>query len=194
MRSYFDLLQDKSNSPWFDDDEKDEFLMDVIYDYINEYIGDGNTPSTLESNKGSADAISTLIETASVTSTSAGLLDTTQLAAGFTGTPFHPLQISLNSVPAKFVRFNDLWKFQNNTYKEASDSQPLYTIDNSGWKVYAGNVNAKAFSVTAIVHPTAITDLPVHKHYEQVARAMAKTGLVTSDEALAMIGQKAEVK
>ena len=43
--------------------------------------------------------------------------------------------------------------------------------------------------VAYLSKPTAITDLPDYKHYEQVAKAMAKTGYVTESEALIMMGQ-----
>ena len=47
MRTWFDVLQEKTGSPWFSDAEKDLFLTDVIYEYINDFIGDGDTPPTL---------------------------------------------------------------------------------------------------------------------------------------------------
>ena len=295
MRGYFDILQDKTGSPWFSSDEKDEFLYSVIYDYINDFIGDGDTPPTLEKNKGATQAISTLIKSVSITTDGSGVLTNAAVNTATGGTAITPLKISretlatgtvtlsgvagtvtgilVNSVqimsgtetfattltalatdiadnitafssspnytatssgavitiraatgsgttpntfvvsstgaggistvdvdmsggsstapaPAKFVRHNDIDKFQDNTYKAGTDAAPLYTIAENGWQIYADTVATVAFSVVALIAPTAITDLPDYKHYEQVAKAMAKTGLVTEDQALTLMGSQ----
>lgn len=196
MRSYFDLLQDKSNSPWFDSDEKDEFLYSVIYDYINKAIGDGDTPPSLERNKGELQAISTLIKrSGAITIPSTGILTNTLIDAQLSSrTTIHPVAFELaTGEPVHFARHNDAAVFEQNTYKAGDSLTPNYTIYDSAYQFYPKEVYTGVIA-TVIVDPATITDLPVYKHYEQVAKAMAKTGFVTESEALVMMGQSEGIK
>lgn len=193
MRTYFDQLQDKIGSPWFTDDEKDDFLYSVIYDYINEFIGDGDTPPSLEKNKGAVEAISTLIKRSSaITIPSTGILTNTLIDAQLSGrTTIHPIMFELaTGQPAHFVRHNDAATFEQNTYKAGASLTPNYTIYDSSYQFYPKESYTGVIA-TVIVEPTAITDLPTYKHYEQVAKAMAATGYVTEDQALIMMGENA---
>ena len=191
MRSYFDLLQDKTNAPWFDTDEKDEFLYSVIYDYINKAIGDGDTPPSLERNKGELQAISTLVKrSTAITIPSTGILTDALIEAQLsTDTVVHPVAFELSSgEPVRFVRHNDVAVFEQNTYKAGTSLTPNYTIYDSAYQFYPKEGYTGVIA-TVIVDPTAITDLPVYKHYEQVAKALEKTGYVTENQALVMMGQ-----
>lgn len=295
MRTWFDILQDKANDPYFTDAEKDEFLEDAQWDIINEIIGDYQSPTQLERSKTVETTLSTLVKSISITTDGSGLLTTAAVDAAVGGTAIYPLKISretlatgsvtlsgtsgsitgitVNSVqimsgteawvtslavtatniadnitafasspnytatasgavitiraatgsgttpngfvvtttesggdivavdinmaggsstapaPAKFVRHNDIDKFQENTYKAGVDSAPLYTISNVGWQTYASTVANVAFSIIVLVAPTAVTDLPVRLHRKQVAKAMTKTGLVTEAQALTLMEQ-----
>jgi hypothetical protein len=192
MRSYFDILQDKTNSPWFSDAEKDEFLYDVIYGYINDFIGDGDTPPSLEKNKGALQAISTLIKRSTgIAIPSTGILTDTLINAQIgSDTNIHAIAFELTTgEPVHFVRHNDAAVFEQNTYKAGTSTSPNYTIYDSSYQFYPKEAYTDVIA-TVIVEPTAITDLPVYKHREQVAKAMAKTGFVTESEALIMMGNQ----
>jgi hypothetical protein len=67
MRDWFDILQDKNNAPYFTNPEKDEFIMDANWDYVNEYIGDYESPSALGRDRSAVNALRTLISTVSIT-------------------------------------------------------------------------------------------------------------------------------
>jgi len=188
MREYFDILQDKTGSPWFTDAEKDEFLYSVIYGYINEFIGDGDTPPTLEKNKGATAAISTLLEKSTeITVPSTGRLTNTLINAEITGDAIMVVSMKNDSdLPIRFVRHNDLDTFRQNTYKAPSATQIYYSIIADGYQLTPES--AHLVRATVLVEPAAITSLPIYKHYEQVAKAMAKTGFVTEAEALVIMG------
>ena len=68
MRTFFDLLQDKSGSPWFNDSEKDLFLLDVQLDMIGEEI------KRLEEDKNSTERIKTLIKSDTQSTDANGVL------------------------------------------------------------------------------------------------------------------------
>jgi hypothetical protein len=74
MRDWFDILQDKNNAPYFTNPEKDEFIMDANWDYINEYIGDYENPSALGQDRSAVNALRTLIFTITLTTPSTGLI------------------------------------------------------------------------------------------------------------------------
>ena len=190
MRAWFDILQDKTGSPWFSDAKKDEFLYSVIYDYINEFIGDNDTPPSLEKSKGAAQAISTLVKRSTpISIPSTGILTDTLINAQLSlRTAITPLAFELaTGEPAHFVRQNDIAKFEGNTYKAGASLSPNYTIYDSAYQFYPKEAYTGVIA-TVVVDPTAITDLPTYKHYEHVAKAMAKTGFDTESEALIMMG------
>jgi hypothetical protein len=194
MRTFFDLLQDVSGNPWFSDAEKDLLLEDVIWDYINDFLGDVNTPPSLEQNKSATAAISTLINpTTAVNVPSTGILTDTLINAALSvGDIIIPVAIELtNGEPVHFVRHNDIGKFEDNTYKAGISLEPNYTIYNASYQFYPKEAYTGVI-VTALTKPTATTDLPEHKHWQQVAKAMAKTGYVTESQALVMMGKEAK--
>ena len=188
MREWFDILQDKYNTPYFTDDEKDEFLTDAQYDFINEYIGDYENPSKLGQNKSALANISTLIETVPITTASDGKATDTLINAALSlGDIILPLALKpATGEAAHFLNHNDIGKAEANTYKVGIATAPNYTLENGLAQLYPAQVYT-ALEVTALTNPVLITDLPVHIHRKQVAKAMTKTGLVTESEALTMM-------
>jgi len=198
MRGWFGVLQTGYVEDYFTDAEIDEFLFDAIWDYINEFIGDGDTPPTLERNRGATNAIGTLIETSTaVNIPSTGLLTDVLINAAVSSTSIiQPISIALaTGEPVHFVRHNDVAVFEQNTYKKGSSLVPNYTIVSSGNDVGQNSYQfypKEAYTgilVTAIVQPDAITDLPVYKHHEQVAKAMTKAGFTLSSKPMIALGK-----
>ena len=188
MREWFDILQDKYNTPYFTDDEKDEFLTDAQWDFINEYIGDNENPPQLGKNKSALAAIATLVETVAITTAIDGKATNTLINAQLSiGDIILPLALTpATGEAAHFLNHNDIAKAEINTYKAGTATAPNYTLENGLAQLYPAQVYT-ALEVTALTEPAAITDLPLHIHRKQVAKAMTKTGLVTESEALTMM-------
>jgi hypothetical protein len=188
MREWFDVLQDKYNTPYFTDNEKDEFLTDAQWDFINEYIGDNENAPQLGKNKSAVAAISTLITTVPITTAADGqATDTLINTALSTKEIILPLALKpATGEAAHFLNHNDIGKAEANTFKAGIATAPNYTIENGLAQLYPKMVYT-ALEVTALTKPLTITDLPEHIHRKQVAKAMTKTGLVTEDEALTMM-------
>ena len=158
-------------------------------------MGDKNTPPSLEENKSAAAAISTLINpTTAVNVPSTGILTDTLINAALSvGDIIIPVTIELTTgEPVHFVRHNDAAVFEQNTYKAGLSLVPNYTIYNAKYQFYPKEAYT-GIIVMALTKPVAITDLPEHKHWAQVAKAMEKTGYVTEAQALIMMGTQAEV-
>ena len=189
MYDYFDQISDVTGNPWFDDSEKDRFLEDIIWDYLNVFLGDRDSPPQMEKNKGATEVIRPLIETVAVTTGSDGILTdaliNTQSSIGDIITPL-AIRLVTTGVPVKFVRQNDIGAFEDNTYLKGISTIPNYTYDNGGYQLYPKEVYTD-LEVICLTKPQAITDLADHIHYQQVARAMAKTGMVVESQALSMM-------
>ena len=196
MRDLFDQLQDKSNNPWFDVTEKDRFLTIAQWKIINQAIKE------LEEDNDATDRIRTLIKTdAQLTNASSvlltggsGVFDDASAAAA---DPVAILNFSKSDIEFKPVRWNDIKKFEDNTYKASSatagSERYYYTVSSTGYTLYPAQ-NAQSIDIVYIMEPTAIDDLPERMHRKQVAMAMAETGYVTEDQALIMVGEKGEVE
>lgn len=189
MRTWFDILADATGNPWFSDAEKDLFLEDIVWDYVNLFLGDRDTPPQMEKNIGATEAIRPLIETIAVTTASDGILTdalmNTQSSIGDVITPI-AIRLATTNVPVHFVRQNDIGAFEDNTYQKGTSLSPNYTYDNGGYQLYPKETYT-ALDVAILTKPVAIDDLSEHVHFQQVARAMSKAGLVTESQGLLMM-------
>ena len=173
MYDWFDVLQDKYNTPYFLDEEKASFLEDAMWNIINESV------ANLEKDKVYTERISTLLKPNTITTNSGGLLFIPNNVAVVSlalasGSPLHPM------------RHNDIGKAEDNTYKKGTASYPNYTTTNGGYQTYP-SLNSVDIDAVYVLAPSTIVDLPVHMHFKQVAMAMVKTGFVTEDQALTMM-------
>jgi hypothetical protein len=190
MRLLFDQLQEKTNAPWFDDTEKDRFLTIAQWKIINEVIKD------LEEDKDNLERIKTLVRYDPLAVTAARIPYTVFKDSAGTGTASPVLVLSINDSTTlgkkwKFARHNDINKFNDNTYKAPSSTNPYYTIDSVGYKLWGDFAPATDPVVTYIASPTAVDSLPERMHNKQVAMAMEETGFVTEAQALIMMGEQA---
>lgn len=176
MYDWFDILQDKYNSPSFIDAEKDEFLEDSMWNIIN------TTIDNLEADNASIERIKTLVTPATASTSISGLLTLTS------DTSVALLSISLASTgkPLKRLTYNQAQKAEDNTYKKGTAASPNFTTVVGGYQTLPA-LNAVSLDYVYIAVPTAIDDLPIAMHRKQVAGAMVKTGLVTEAEALTMM-------
>jgi len=197
MRDWFDILQDKYNTPYFTDAEKDEFINDAQWDYINEYLGDRETAPALGVNKTAVAAMATLIGTVDVAAGLTGLvpiatintaIDT--LFSSSNNAMIIPLAVqpSATGKPATWHNHNDIHKLEGNLYKAGTTAYPNYTIDHLGVTLYPREVYANVF-ITVLKEPITIDEMPASVHHKLIAKAMTKTGLVTENQAITLMEQ-----
>jgi hypothetical protein len=189
MRALFDDLQDKSNAPWFDDNEKDRYMTIAMWKIINEVIKD------LEEGKDNTERIRTLIKEDSQSTDANSILLNSVFddADGSTADPVLLMSVSKGGVPFRWVRHSDIGKFEENTYKAATSTAGSYTAISTGYKMYPSQVS-QAMDIVYIMKPTAIDDLPDRMHNKQVAMAMEETGYTTEAQALVMMGEQASAE
>lgn len=159
MISWFDIIQDKQNSPYFTSAEKTQFIQRAQVKYVNELIFQHLFPSSRKS-EGAARVYSSIEATVAgsevlepllmvdipVSSDALGVItrasieSALQLISGDTKgyVAISTLAMDLGNqsfLPVRFVRHNDYFKFQNNVFKKASASQPQYRIERETIKV-----------------------------------------------------------
>lgn len=176
MRGFFDILQDKYNTPYFTDDEKDEFLEDSMWNIINLAV------TTLEEDNSSIERVRTLITPATASTDSNGLLS----LASSTSVALLTLSLASTGVPLHRLKHSTLAKAEDNTYKKGTTAYPNFTAVVGGYQTYP-TLATTSLTYIYLKVPTAIDDLPVAIHRKQVAGALTKTGFVTDSQALTMI-------
>lgn len=191
MRTWFDILQDKTGDPYFTDDEKDEFLEDAQWDIINEIIGDYQNSPIIGANKTIAATLAPLVDTVSITTAADGKATHALINAQSTLADNPILILAINPAsggPANFNNYNDIFKAEENTYKQGTSTNPNYTLELNYAQLYPAEAYT-GLKITSLHAPALINDLPVNLHRKQVAKAMTKTGLVTEDQALTLMEQ-----
>lgn len=190
MRSYFDLVQDKNNEPYFTQAEKYQFLNAAQMDFVNELIGgnDIENPSPLELDERSLRILEPLIESETGLSDSSGLIAFSGLSETFLGL----LAVDKGDTSeVYFYKWKDWYKASKNSYLKASAGvRGLYTYVSTGLKVLPASQSD--WIVTYIKTPVDIAsgvdcELPESTHYKIVAKALEKAGVATEAEGLPVI-------
>lgn len=190
MRSYFDLVQDKANEPYFSDAEKYQFLNAAQIDFINELIG-GNKlelQSPLELDERALRILQPLIKYETGLSDTSGLLAFSGLASTFYG--LLALE-KADTSETHFYKWNDFNKASQNTYLTSQAGyRAIYTYIATGLKV--SPTGQTDWTVAYIKEPVSIAsgvdcELPASTHYMIVAKALGKAGIATESESLPAI-------
>lgn len=155
MSSYFDVLQDKFNAPYFVSAEKAQFLNRAQVKYVNQLDSGYTTGLSLprrgsvtttphETTTPSVEALQPLIVLGvSVTTGGGGLITNTAINAALSAKISAPNSVkkhvlaasrkhNLEFKVARFVRANDFYKLQSNSFKKATNQSPIYQIDRGG--------------------------------------------------------------
>lgn len=216
--SYFDLLQDKFNSPYFTEAEKERFFNSAQIEFVNGIIFDEYFPSssagergamvssTAESTVQGQEALETITEIDVPVNTSAtGVVSRSDVATALTALSaptteyMHVMSVSTATAAnvsysperiVRFVRANDFIRFQQNEYKKATNSDPVYRVFSGGIKVNPV-VNAEPLLITLIRLPREVSisggtdsELPEFTHQRIIAIAIELAGIASRDEAL----------
>lgn len=205
MHDWFDLIQDKVDSVYFTDGEKDQFINRAIQIFMNSLIHRfTGSPEAEEAVMNIAESDQTIAQMlkpvtkvdASVASDgSSVILDATIDTAFSSVTYLHILSLARSSddEPVNFVRHNDFYKFSANEFKQPSTTKLYYRFSDTGL-VISPTQASTTFKISAILKPTEVvgpsttsTNLPDNTHDYIMAKALELAGIGSMDENLLKI-------
>lgn len=209
MHNWFDILQDKYQSPYFTDDEKDIFLNIAQLEYINSFIDDGEgINDSVERNSFIFTSFSPLVYSiknglsmdSNGNVTIANITTELNLLSGDTSPYLYILNCGIGSgsnvLEANYVRHNDIYRLQQNDFKRASTTNPQYSVDNQGLVFKPVDITANVI-ITVLKEPKKMTisapsvnsELNSNCHNTIVAIAIDLAGVATREEALISLNQ-----
>jgi len=129
MLTWFDILQDKFNTPYFTDLEKYDFLNDAQLNFVNDYLNlnDDDVAPVFEANALKDTIISPLLFSDVTTTASVGGVVLTSAVETAIDTQYslsgskiiYIISISVSGVPVSFVRHGDLIRQEQNNFTKA---------------------------------------------------------------------------
>ena len=209
MTEWFDIIQDKFDSPYFTDEEKELFLNRSQKDFINSYVKSMQGVSVIEYPHQFTEMFQTLIEAdipvavdvdgaiplSSIEgqlSNNTGVLHVMNVASASSG--------NINTAPntyVKWVRHNDFYKFTRNVFKNPTLEAPVYTQSYKGINIKP-SVFSEPFKVTVLRNPqdmsiandisSEILDI-YDSHNRIVSIALDYAGVTSRDQALLQLKQ-----
>ena len=218
MRSWFDVIQDKFNSPYFTDLEFEEFINQGQQNFVNEVFYGQFAPSTAQSERGGQVMNPTestlqglesirplIIPDLSLNSSAGGVITDAEINAAVSASTgqasqqyMHILSIILNDSGTnrivRFVRHNDYVKFNDNSFKRATARAPLYRLSRGG--VIIDPIGVKNYNISVVKKPISVSletgvgcELPSEYHGLIVAYAIQLASVSSRDEALAIMSK-----
>lgn len=198
MHDLFDILQDTYGSAYFTDTEKDLLLNRAQVALIEEYISPKKSNITPEQKSLILEDLDSIVyPLTGITSAANGNITAAQIQTvlNTASSTTEPYLIILNATfggeMAKFVRHNDYYKFQKNTFKAASTEYPQYRIFKDG--LTFSPAAASAVELTVLKRPVDMalgvqeSELPDKVHNDLVAIGIEFASIATRDEALLQI-------
>lgn len=212
MIKWFDLIQDKSESVYFTDENKldflnraqDLFVNRVLFSFLQGQKRIQESPmigSGIESTSSSLEKIWPLIlEDLTLSSDASGFISFDSIegainsVTGGNYTVLHTLNISKDGNYIRFVRHNDFYRHNKNSFKAPVSSYPTFRISRNGLTVNPTGVNS--YKVSVVKSPKLMefnffgdplnvsSELPESTHNEIMSIALEFAGLSSRDEAL----------
>ncbi len=205
MLTWFDILQDKFNTPYFTDAEKYNFLNDAQLNFVNDYLNlnDDSVAPVFEANALKNTVIQPLlVEDVSVASAASGIILFTAIETAIdskytlTGSKLvHVLSVVENAAgdDVMFLRQGDLARQEQNEFTIAGASNRKYRV--SRGQITMLPIGVLTYLISGIKFPIDIaaginSELPLITHRKIVALALVKTGFVTEHQALTLMGEQ----
>jgi hypothetical protein len=212
MIEWFDLIQDKSESVYFSNENKlefinraqDLFINKVLFSFLQGQKKVQESPmigSGIESTSSSLEKIWPLVlEDLIVSSDASGFIsfDTIEgainSATGGGFTVLHTLNISKDGNYIRFVRHNDFYRHNKNSFKTPTATYPTFRISRNGLTINPTGVGS--YKVSVVKSPLLMefnsfgdplnvsSELPETTHNEIMSIALGFAGLSSRDEAL----------
>lgn len=190
MHEYFDLLLDKSGSPYFEDSEKDLFINMAQIEYVKQLMpsNEGGVVNVELDQVVYNNVYPLVYDITGLTMTaSAAILTTTiqtalDTASSSTEKILYILNVSWTksgtTLPVKFTRQNDWFEFERNSFKQGSATQPRYKynktnltfspLDQSATIALSLLKSPKNVSLSGVVN----SEFPDHTHKKIVEMAL----------------------
>lgn len=213
MKSYFDLLTDKFNSPYFTDGEVERFLNSAQIEFANKIVFEQLFPSMRQGERGAqplgsaestmegSEALDTIIEIdQAVTTSAAGAITRSDIETALSNRKYmHILSVYTPSSGTtnlgadrivRYVKHNDYIRSKQNDYKRPTPNDPVYRVHSGGIKIDPVTA-AEPILLTLIRKPIEVSisggidcELPEFTHEMIVAIAVELAGIASRDEAL----------
>lgn len=199
MFNWFEILQDKYNSVYFDEDEQEQLLNRAQIYFINEVISPviSNSSKTAidspsEFNKNIEEILSPIMDSISVASDSSGVISRDSIREEVGGDLMYILSAASGNSPIRFIRHNDLDSFRGNSFVEPSASRMYYTYSDGGIIIHPNG--PLLCNISLIREPRDIeystgtgSELPFFTHEAIVSTAIQLAGIASRDETLPQI-------
>lgn len=137
MLDWFDLIQDKTDSPYFDEIEKLQFLNRAQMDYLATFVNTTQGFSPQEFTSQAEEILRPLIEEIVVTPTD-GVVTIAEIEAELNALNrglYHIMELNLGGKEISFVRHNDRHRLSQNAFKAPSDDNRRYRYNGVGIQI-----------------------------------------------------------
>ena len=202
---WFDILQDKFGSPYFNEAQKLVFLNQASMRYIENLFpkkkSDSDTYSAEENSNIYESLKEVIFVLPAVNMDSSGEVSNSSLITALrtvsgdsTCEVFKILAIEIvnngTKIPLRPMRHNDKAAFETNVFKKPTYQYPRYSFSNNGLQFRPDNAIGDIY-ITVVktprkmtVSPEVSTDLHIDTHNEIVAQALSFAGVASREEIL----------
>lgn len=210
MYEFFDIIIDRFNSPGFDEEDfnriinsaQNKFVLDVFvnknpsqFESYNQYT---KFLTSLEHSQIESEILKPLIlDEITVSSSSSGFISDSSILSGIESivgpgrSYIHPTMAydQNRGYYFKFVRHNDLKRFEQNSFKRYTDEKPHILMVRDGFRIYPKRKKTVVFGL--LLSPSKIdvinkvdSELPEFCHDDIVFLAVELAGIATRDQIL----------
>lgn len=212
MRSWFNILLDHYNEPYFIDEEIDEFINSGTIEFVNDIIFKEYFPTLGENEKGiqalnsmesviqGSEILQPLIIDDLVVPVTSGYALTSSIDSAIqteTGDANDKLMHVVSTVYnngteerlVRYVRHNDRARFNSNVFKRATDRNPIFSVSRTGLRIEPNTIDEVILSVLKSPRKVSSSldidsDMPDFTHQRIIAYAIAMSGVASRDEVL----------
>lgn len=212
LHSWFNIMLDHYNEPYFIDTEIDAFINSGANEFVNDIIFKEFFPSTGEKETGiqALNSMESVIQGSEilqplicenlpvpVTSGYATIEDISNAIKADTGDDadnlLHVLSVSYvnegENRLVRYVRHNDKARFKQNVFKRPTLRNPIFTIVRKGLSIEPSSISSVV--VSALKTPRKVSkedqidlDLPEFTHQMIIAYAISMSGVASRDDVL----------
>jgi hypothetical protein len=211
MHSWFNILLDHYNEPYFTDTETDEFLNAGTLEFVNDVIFKEFFPTLGQEEKGvqvlssiesvvqGSEIMQPLLVTEVPVSSVDGLISTGSINTAITtavGEPSELLHV-INVVKlhegderlVRYVRHNDKPKFKQNVFKRPTARNPIFTFNYNGLLIDPQDTGD--YQVSVVKRPRIMSleddissDMPAFTHQRIMSYALSLAIMASRDDVL----------
>ena len=211
MHSWFNILLDHFNEPYFIDTEIDEFINAGTVEFVNDIIFKEYFPSAQAQERGpqTLSSIESVIQGSEIlqpllvpdvrVTAVSGIIDRGSIATEIESTIGEPGELMhiihvvklLNDEErmVRYVRHNDRPRFKQNVFKAATERNPIFNFSNLGIMVEPRD--DEDYLISLVKKPRKVSletdvdsDLPSFTHQRIIAYAINMAGVASRDDVM----------